>query len=142
MPDVDKLKNSIHFFRRVFGWVFCGFISWFLGQFLGQSFCWFLYEFDHGLWTPNEVFFHWIPELLGLGKQIGQINCGAFGVFSAKLQESELSVPILVQWLHVFHYSSIISEKLNFYNYIQNIYMGLRFEFGLQRINDLAFAYP
>ncbi len=46
----------------------------------------------HGLWTPNEAFFHWNPELLGLGRQIGQINSGAFGVFSAKL-----SAPILVQ---------------------------------------------
>ena len=35
--------------------------------------------------------FHWNPELLGLGRQIGQINSGAFGVFSA-----ELSAPILV----------------------------------------------
>ena len=32
------------------------------------------------------------PELLGLGRQIGQINSGAFGVFSA-----EISPPILVQ---------------------------------------------
>jgi hypothetical protein len=46
----------------------------------------------HGLRTPNEVFFHQNPELLGLGRQIGQINSGAFGVFSAKE-----SGPILVQ---------------------------------------------
>ena len=46
----------------------------------------------HELRTPNEAFFHWNPELLGLGRQIGQINSGAFGVFSA-----ELSAPILVQ---------------------------------------------
>ena len=47
---------------------------------------------DLGLRTPNEAFFHQNPELLGLGRQIGQINSGAFGVFSA-----ELSAPILVQ---------------------------------------------
>ena len=45
----------------------------------------------HGLRTPNEAFFHWNPDLLGLGRQIGQINSGAFGVLLA-----ELSAPILV----------------------------------------------
>ena len=39
----------------------------------------------HGLQTPNEAFFYWNPELLGLGRQIGLINSGAFGVFSAEL---------------------------------------------------------
>ena len=28
----------------------------------------------HGLRTPNEAFFHRNPELLGLGRQIGQIG--------------------------------------------------------------------
>ena len=47
----------------------------------------------HGLRTPNEAsFFHQNPKLLGLGRQSGQINFGAFGVFSA-----DLSAPILVQ---------------------------------------------
>ena len=46
----------------------------------------------HGLRTPNEAFFHLNPELLGLGKQVGQINSGAFWGFSAKL-----SAPSLVQ---------------------------------------------
>ena len=46
----------------------------------------------HGLRTPNEAFFHRNPNLLGLGRQFGQINFGAFGVFSANL-----SAPILVQ---------------------------------------------
>ena len=35
----------------------------------------------HELQTPNEAFFHWNPELLG--RQIGEITSGAFGVFSA-----------------------------------------------------------
>ena len=57
------------------------------------------------------------------------MNSGAFGVFSA-----ELSAPIL------FHYSTIIStEKLSLYILIPNIYLGLGFEFGPQRICDLAF---
>ena len=45
----------------------------------------------HGLRTPDEAFFHRNPKLLGLGRQIGQINFGAFGVFS-----SNLSAPILI----------------------------------------------
>ena len=40
---------------------------------------------------PNKAFFHWNPKLLGLGKQIGQINSGAFEVFSAKLSAPFLS---------------------------------------------------
>ena len=39
----------------------------------------------HGLQTPNEAFFHQNPKRLSLGKQLGQINFGAFGVFSANL---------------------------------------------------------
>ena len=46
---------------------------------------------SQGLRTPNEAFFQ-NPELLGLGRQIGQINSGVFGVFSA-----ELATFILVQ---------------------------------------------
>ena len=38
---------------------------------------------EHGLQTPNKAFFHRNPELLGLDRQNGQINSGAFGVFSA-----------------------------------------------------------
>ena len=34
--------------------------------------------------TPNEAFFHRNPELLGLGRQIGKINSGAFGVIFGK----------------------------------------------------------
>ena len=49
---------------------------------------------NHGLRTPNEAFFHRNPKLLGLGRQFGQINFGAFGVFSA-----DLSAPILVLWV-------------------------------------------
>ena len=51
-----------------------------------------LFLWGHGLRTPNEDVFHCNPELLGLGKQVGQINSSVLGVFSA-----ELSAPILVQ---------------------------------------------
>ena len=33
----------------------------------------------HGLWTPDEAFFHRNPKLLGLGRQIGHINLGHLG---------------------------------------------------------------
>ena len=89
------------------------------------------YSACHGLRTPCEASFHWNPELFGSDKQIRQINSGAFGLFSAKL-----SVPIYVQWVLVFHYSTLISTK----NQIQNIYSG--FEFWPQRIGDLAFLCP
>ena len=46
----------------------------------------------HRLRTPNEAFFHQNPKLLGLGRQFGQINFGAFEVFLA-----DLSAPIWVQ---------------------------------------------
>ena len=45
---------------------------------------------DYG--RPMKYFFHCNSELLGLGRQIGQVNSEAFGVFLA-----ELSAPMLVQ---------------------------------------------
>ena len=90
----------------------------------------------HGLWTPNGAFFHWNQELLGLGRRIGQINSGAFGVFLA-----ELSAPILVQWVSCPCFSLFnhyFYKKLSLY--IPNTYLG--FEFGPQRIRDLAIVCP
>ena len=92
----------------------------------------------HRLRTPNETFFHWNRELLGLGRQIGQINSGAFGVFSAKLW-----APILVQWVPypcfpLFNY--YFYKKLSLYMHIPNIYLELGFEFGPKRIRDLSFV--
>ena len=49
------------------------------------------YVILQGLRMPNDVFFHRNPKLFGLGRQFGQINYGAFGVFLA-----HLSTPILV----------------------------------------------
>ena len=77
---------------------------------------------------PNEAFFHWNPELLCLGRQIGQINSGAFVVFSAKL-----SWPILVQWvpcpcfLLIDHY---FYKKPSFYIHILNVYYGSAKNYG------------
>ena len=43
----------------------------------------------HGLRTLNEDFFHRNPKLLGLGRQIWQINFGSFGVISTKLLKGD-----------------------------------------------------
>ena len=97
----------------------------------------FFNKWSHELQTPNEAFFHWIPKLLGLDRQFGQINFGAFGVFLANL-----SAAILVEWVPcpcfpLFNY--YLYKKLSLYIQIPNIYLGLGFEFGPQRIRDLAF---
>ena len=80
---------------------------------------------------PDEAFFQWNPEILGLGRQIGQINSGAFGEFSAKL-----SAPISAQWVYMF---SIIQplfqqKKLSSYIHVSNISLGLGFEFGRKEL--------
>ena len=71
----------------------------------------FAYEIDdnfrnnplvHGLRTPNEAFFHQNPKLLGLGRQFGQINFVAFGVFSADLSPSILVLQYTVSPLSMF----------------------------------------
>ena len=49
-----------------------------------------LFTIYHGLRTPNEAFFHRNRKLLGSGRQFGQINFGACGLFSAKLLASIL----------------------------------------------------
>ena len=93
----------------------------------------------HGLWTPNEAFFHQNPKLLGLGRQFGQIHFREFGVFL-----TDLSAPILKLWVscplsilnHYFY------KKPSLYIQIPNIYLGLGYEFGLQRVWDLAIVYP
>ena len=102
----------------------------------------FIHPLIHGLGTPNEAFFHWNSELLGLGRQIGQIDFGAFGVLSAKL-----SAPIWVQWVSCPYFplfNHYFYKKLNLYIHIPNIYLGLgfEFEFGPQRTKDLAFVCP
>ena len=44
----------------------------------------------HGLWTPNEDFFLQNSNFVGLDRQFGQVNFGAFGVFLADLSTSIL----------------------------------------------------
>ena len=64
---------------------------WFVAAFQIESLFILAYSFsglgyNHRLRMSNEAFFHWNSELLGLGRQIGQTNSGAFGVFLAELQ--------------------------------------------------------
>ena len=68
----------------------------------------------------------------GLGRQIGQINSWAFGVFLAKLSAPILVSPCFPLFNHYFY------KKLSLYIHIPNIYLG----FGLQRIRHLAFVCP
>jgi hypothetical protein len=73
-----------------------------------------------------------------LGRQIGKINWGIWGIFGWNYQHSFGYSEELV---HVFLYSTIIfKNKLSLYIHIPNIYLGLGFEFGPQRISDLAFV--
>jgi hypothetical protein len=95
----------------------------------------------HGLRTPNEAIFHQNPTFLGLGRQIGQLKFWAFGVFLA-----DLSTPIFVLCVPCPCFPLIIHyfyKKLNLYSHIPNIYLVvLGFEFGPQRIRDLAIVCP
>jgi hypothetical protein len=99
---------------------------------------------SHGLRTPNEAFFHRNSKLLGLGRQIVQMNFGAFGVFSA-----DLSAPTLVLWVPCSCFPLInqyFYKKLSLYIHIPNIYVGLGFEFEFefepQRIKDFVIVFP
>ena len=79
--------------------------------------------------TQRELFSE-NPKLLGLGRQIGPKNLGAFGVFLANL-----SAPILVLWVPcpcfplINHFKHYFYKKLSLYIQIPNIYLGLVFEF-------------
>ena len=53
---------------------------------------------------------HRNPKLLGLGRQFEQINFWTYGVFSANL-----SAPILVLWVHFFHWSTISTKTKPLY---------------------------
>ena len=75
-------------------------------------------------------------ELLGLGRHFGWKLFEAFGVFSAGLW-----VPIWVLWVPCpcFPLFNHYFYKISFYIQFPNKYLGVGFEFGPQRIWDLAF---
>ena len=89
----------------------------------------------HGLRAPNEAFFHHNPKVLG--RQFGQINFGAFrfGIFGRFISTHFGTVSPM----SMFYY---FCTKINLYIENPNIFLILRFEFGLQRIRDLAIVCP
>ena len=89
---------------------------------------------DYGLRTLYQLiqrFFFENLKLSGLGRQIGSKIIGAVGVFLAKI-----SAPILGLWV------TCPCFPLSLYIHIQNIYLVLGYEFGPQRIRDVAFVCP
>ena len=91
--------------------------------------------------TPNEAFFHWNPEFLGLGRQIGQKHSGEFGIFSAKLLASIFGM-CSKSLVHVFHYLNIISLKTKpLYPHPKYLF-GIGLDFGLQRIRNSTIVCP
>ena len=76
-------------------------------------------------------------ELLGLGRHFGLKFFEAFGVFSVGL-----SAPILVLWVLCPCFYHYFYKKLSLYIQLPNIYLVVGFEFGSQRIWDLAFMCP
>ena len=56
----------------------------------------------HGLRTPNEAFFHWNPELLGLGIQIEQIFWGLLGIFGQTISTHFGTCPCFPLFNHYF----------------------------------------
>ena len=97
-------------------------------------------ELYHGLRTPNGAFFLLKSRIFGHR----QTNCvckiwGIRGIFGRFISTyfgtvSPLSVFSINQ---PFFY-----KKLSLYIQIPNIYLGLGFEFGQQRIRDLAIVCP
>ena len=110
---------------------------------LGCSRIWFtvaaiLCTMDYG--RPMKPFLLKSINFWASADKIGQISSGAFGVFSSKL-----SAPIWVQWVPCTCFPSFNHfsyKKLSLYIHIPNIYLELWFEFGPQRIKDLAFMCP
>ena len=69
---------------------------------------------------PNKAFFHQNLKLLGLGRQFGQINFGAFGHFGTVSPLSMFSINLFL----------FLQKTKPVYILIPNIYLGLGFEFG------------
>ena len=102
---------------------------------------WYINEFEHGLRMPNEAFFSLKSRTFGLG----QTNwADKFKTISGIFVQTINTQFGTVSSLSILQYSTIISKKLSLYIQISNIYLGLgfEFEFGPQRIRDIAFVCP
>ena len=86
---------------------------------------------NHAPQTLNAAFFSFKSRTFGFGLT----NSGAFDVLSAKL-----SAPILVQWVPCPWFSLFLQKPKHLYPH-PNYYLGLGFEFGPQRIRNLAFVW-
>ena len=78
--------------------------------------------YGHGIQTPNEAFFHWNPELLGLIRQIGQLILWVFWVFLANP-----SAPILAHCTE-----SLVHFNHYFYKKEISLYIQIPFFFFLE----------
>ena len=83
---------------------------------------------DYGRPNCNEAFSHRNPNILGLGRQFGQVHFTAFGVFSA-----DLSAPILIECSESLAFHNLyFYKKIGLYVQIPHIYLEL--EFGPQKL--------
>ena len=94
----------------------------------------------HGLRTLNEAFFSLKSQTFGLG-QFGQIDFGAFGVFLNRFISIHFGT---VSPLSMFSINQPLfqQQKKSLYIPIPNIHLEMGFEFGPQRIRDLAIVCP
>jgi hypothetical protein len=85
---------------------------------------------------------HFFIEIqhFGLGQtNWTKINLGIFGIFGQIISTSFGTVSPLSMVPLLNHY---FYKKISPYIHIPDIYLGLRFEIGLQRIRDFAFVCP
>ena len=80
--------------------------------------------FNHGLRTPYKAFFNRNHKLLDMGRHFGLINFGTVG----KMAMFSIDHPLFLQK----------AKPLYVGIQIPNMCLGLEFEFGPQRIKDLA----
>ena len=86
-----------------------------------------IYSHSHGLRTFRESFFFGNPNFRAWADKLGRTFLGHLGYFRPIYRHR--SFPLIN---HYFY------KKLSLYIQIPNIYLGLRFEFGPQRIRHLA----
>ena len=97
---------------------------------------WYINEFEHGLRMPNEAFFSLKSRTFGLGQTNWADKFKSISGIFVQTINTQFGT---VSSLSILQYSTIISKKLSLYIRIPNNFLRLGFEFGLQRIRELAF---
>ena len=93
---------------------------------------------DYG--CPIKPFFVEIPDFCAWADNLGRQILGVFRVFSDLLSAPNLVLRVPCPCFSLInHY---FNKKLHLYKEIPNVYLGLGFEFGPQRIRDLAIVCP